>query len=75
MNFKEVIDALEFLKEDDVPKSLTQKIEKIIIMLKNNNESEQIRLHKLETFLEELSNDVSLQPFIRTQVYHIISLL
>ena len=76
MEFQEVIDALEMLKGDvGIPKNLKIKINNIIKILNNSEEDKEIRGHKAEAILEETSNDNALQPFVRTQIYQIISLL
>lgn len=76
MDFNEVKEALEMLKEEEgIPKSLKTKVDNIITILNNEEEAQEIRVHKVEAILDEISSDSSLQPFIRTQIYHIISLL
>lgn len=76
MEFQEVINALEMLKEEvGIPKNLKTKINTIISILNNSEEDKEIRCHKAEAILSEVSNDNALQPFIRTQIYQIISLL
>ncbi len=75
MEFENIIESLEMLKEDvGIPKNLKIKINNIISILNSKEESEEIRCHKAEAILEEASNDSSLQPFIRTQIYQIVSL-
>ena len=76
MEFDEVIEALEMLKEDvGIPKNLKIKIDEIIVILNNEEEAKEIRSHKAESILEDISSDSSLQSFIRTQIYQIMSLL
>ena len=75
MEFQEVIEALEMLKEEvGIPKNFRIKINNIIKILNNSEEDKEIRSHKAEAILEETSNDNALQPFVRTQIYQIISL-
>ena len=76
MEFDEVIEALAMLKEDvGIPKNLKIKIDEIIVILNNEEEAKEIRSHKAESILEDISSDSSLQSFIRTQIYQIMSLL
>ncbi len=76
MEFAEVIEALKMLKQEvGIPKNLKSKIDNIILILTNEDESQETRVHKSEAILDEISNDSSLQPFIRTQIYQIVSLL
>jgi len=76
MFFDEIIDSLEMVKEEvGIPKNLKQKINEIINILLDEKESEEIRSHKAEALLEEISDDNSLQAFVRTQIYQVISLM
>ena len=76
MTFSQVLDSLEMLKEDvGIPKNLKLKINNIIQILNNKEESEETRAHKCCSILDEISEDNSLQPFVRTQIYQIVSLL
>jgi uncharacterized protein (UPF0147 family) len=75
MAFEQVKKGLEMLKEEvGIPKSLKSKVDQIIIILNNSKDSEETRSHKAEAILSEVSNDSALQPFVRTQIYQIISL-
>ena len=76
MEFDQIIDSLEMIKEDvGIPKNLKLKIDKIKSILNNKDEEIEIRTHKAGVILDEISNDSSIQPFIRTQIYQIVSLL
>ncbi len=76
MEFAEVIDALKMLKQEiGIPKNLKLKVDNIIIILNNQEESKETRSHRVGVILDEISNDTSLQSFVRTQIYHIVSLL
>ena len=76
MEFDEVIEALEMLKEEvGIPKGLKIKFDEIIAILNNEQEAKEIRSHKVGAILEDISSDSSLQSFIRTQIYQIMSLL
>jgi len=78
MESKELSTAKELLselKEDNtVPRNVRGKIESMISNL--NDESEvQIKVSKVLSELEVISDDVNLQPYIRTQIWDVVSLL
>jgi len=76
MSFSEVIESLKILKDDvGIPKNLKSKIDNLINILNNEEESKEIRAHKCCAILDEISEDSLLQPFVRTQIYQIVSLL
>lgn len=70
-----VITSLSEIKEDiTVPKNVRSKIESIIVTLKEDIELS-IKINKTLNDLDELSNDVNLQSYTRTQIWNAISLL
>ena len=70
-----VIAGLGEIKEDiAVPRNVRMKIESVIATL--NEETElSIRVNKTLNELDEISNDVNLQQYTRTQIWNAISLL
>ena len=73
--FSGIIDALMDLKNDTgVPKNLKTKIMDMLENLKCC-EDNSITVNKLLGELEEISSDINLQPFVRTQLYNISSML
>ena len=70
-----VITGLSEIKEDvTVPRNVRTKIESVLNTLKEDIELS-IRINKTLSELDEISNDVNLQPYTRTQVWNAISLL
>ena len=62
--------------QDDVtvPRNVRTKIELVIGTLKEDIELS-IKVNKTLNELDEISNDVNLQPYTRTQIWNAISLL
>lgn len=70
-----VINGLAELQEDvTVPRNVRLNIQSIISHLKAEIELP-IRLNKALNDLGEIANDVNLQPYTRTQIWNIISIL
>lgn len=70
-----VVSALEELKNDNtVPKNIKVKIEAIMVSLKENKEVS-IRINKALDELDEISDNNNIQPYTRTQIWNIVSLL
>jgi len=70
-----VIDSLEELRHDNtVPKNIKQKIDDIIAALKNGEELS-IMVNRTLNDLDEISDNNNIQPYTRTQIWNIVSLL
>ena len=67
--------ALSEIGEDlTIPKNVRGKVIGIIELL--NHESEvPIRINRALDQLEDIANDVNIQPYTRTQVWNVISIL
>lgn len=75
MELQEVMDSLKELEEDSsIPKNTKQKIEKIIFEL-NGDVDISLKVNKCQATLDEISNDINLPTFIRTQIWSIASML
>jgi uncharacterized protein len=75
---EEIIQALTNLKEDEgVPKNVRSKIDLIISDLKDDKiESDlSMKVGKSLHNLDEISEDLNLPPFIRTQIWNVSSML
>ncbi len=71
----EIIQALTNLKEDDgVPKNVRSKIDTIISDLKDETDLSN-KVGKSLHNLDEISEDLNLPPFIRTQIWNVSSML
>lgn len=72
---KDIIDVLTELKKDSsVPRNVKEKIESAIEILLEEDEAS-IKTHKALHELEEVADDVNLQPFTRTQIWNVVSML
>ncbi len=70
-----VIQQLEELKGDNtVPKNVKQKVTEILEVL-SQEEDFSISISRVQNDLEEMANDTNMQPFTRTQIYNIISMM
>ncbi len=71
----ETVQALTILKDEEgVPKNVRIKLESILTIL--NEESEpSLKIGKSLHILEEISEDLNLPSFIRTQVWNVSSML
>ena len=70
-----VISSLSEIHEDvTVPRNVRAKIESIISALKEEVELS-IKINKALNELDELSSDVNLQAYTRTQIWNIMSVL
>ena len=74
-NMVNVIDALTELKDDHaVPRNVKTKIESIIILLNDETETS-IKISRALHEMEEISEDVNMQSYTRTQLFNVVSLL
>ena len=72
---KEIIELLNELKKDtSIPKNVKDRIDSTVLILKDEEEIA-IKINKALHELDEVANDANLQPFTRTQIWNIVSLL
>jgi uncharacterized protein (UPF0147 family) len=70
-----IIEAIAELQEDStIPKNIKSKLHTISEMLKQE-EDQRMVLNKALDQLGELSDDVNIQPYTRTQLWNIVSML
>jgi uncharacterized protein (UPF0147 family) len=70
-----VVEALVMLKNDTgVPKNIKAKITVLIEEINGNNDRSMV-VNKMLSELEDISSDINLQPFVRTQLFNISSML
>ena len=68
-----VVCGLDEVQEDaTVPRNVRMVIQNIIVTLKADTELS-IKVNKALSELVEIANDVNLQPYMRTQIYNIMS--
>ena len=70
-----IIEILEELKTDSsVPRNVKEKIGNTIVALKEKNDLK-LRINKALHELDEIADDANLQPYTRTQIWNVVSLL
>ena len=73
--FESIIEALdEMQNEQGVPKNVKSGIADTISTLKEQSEP-QIKINKALNLLEEIADDHNMQPYTRTQLFNVVSLL
>jgi uncharacterized protein (UPF0147 family) len=72
-----IIEALQELANDStVPRNIKMKVEAVISILKDDKEADaNIKVNKALSELDEISDDTNIQPFTRTQIWNIASML
>lgn len=65
----------ELLEDSTVPKNVKSKIQEIIGSLNDNKTDLSLRINKALNVLDEISDDNNIQPYTRTQIWNIASLL
>ena len=71
-----VVEALNNLLEDStIPKNVKIKIQNSINVLKDEKTDVSLKVNKALDELEELGEDVNLEPYTRTQLWNISSML
>lgn len=74
-SFNEIKSALNMLKNDEgLPRNIKAKIDIILSSLDEDCELT-MKVGKSLHMLDEISEDMNIQPFIRTQVWNVSSLL
>jgi uncharacterized protein len=72
---EEIVQALTNLKEDEgVPKNVRSKIDLIIHELKDESDLS-MKISKSLHNLDEISEDLNLPSFVRTQIWNVSSML
>ncbi len=75
MPIPQVVDSLKELSEDStIPKNIKLKLSTVIEILNDPRENS-IKVSKALHELEDVVDDSNLQPYSRTQVWQIISML
>jgi uncharacterized protein (UPF0147 family) len=75
MKLEGVIEALVMLKNDQgVPKNIKARINSLLDEL-NTTDDSSMMVNKLLSELDDISGDINLQPFVRTQIFNISSML
>ena len=71
----DIITVLNELRDDNtLPKNIRQKVERIIALLSENKEAS-LKISSALNELDDISNDTNIQPYTRTQLWNVSSLL
>ena len=74
-DLQDIIDVLKELESDNtVPRNIKTSVQNTIKALKSEGESS-IKINKALHQLEEVSDDTNMQPYTRTQIWNIVSML
>lgn len=72
----QITQQLEDLANDRrVPRNVRATIIEAISVLKDEKESESVRLNTVISIMDEVSNDTNLQSYTRTQIWAVVSML
>jgi uncharacterized protein (UPF0147 family) len=72
---QQVIFALKELEQDvSTPRNVKVKIASTLKVLSGNSETS-IKVSKALHELEDIADDINMQPYTRTQIFNIVSLL
>ncbi|NTV24496.1 MAG: hypothetical protein HGA85_09125 [Nanoarchaeota archaeon] len=72
---KDIMDLLKELSDDNtVPRNVKTKLDTVSQALGDKTDIS-LRVNKALSILEEISDDNNIQPYTRTQVWNIISML
>ena len=72
-----IVESLQELAHDNtVPRNVKSKVEEVINILKDENgEDISMKINKVLSTLDEISDDTNLQSYTRTQIWNIASML
>ncbi len=75
-SIEEIVYQLNELKNDRfVPRNVKSMIDEAIRELQKEDEDLDVKLNTAISILEEVSNDVNIKPFTRTQVWSVVSMI
>ncbi|MBU1199654.1 MAG: UPF0147 family protein [Nanoarchaeota archaeon] len=66
----------EIIEDQTLPKNIKAKLSQIVAELKETEDKDvHLKADQCINELEDISSDVNLQPFVRTQIWSIVSML
>lgn len=75
MSIENSVIKLSELKEDTMtPKGMKNKLSETIQILKGEEE-DTIKINKVLGILDEISSENNVQPYVRTQIWNVVSIL
>lgn len=75
MDFQDIIEMLQEIQEDRVPKNVSKQVDDIIACLSNEETEDTTKIHKTLSILDDIANDVNVASHIRTMFWNITSIL
>ena len=76
VNLSDVRDALnEMIDDATVPKNVKLKLNSTLQALSDENEDVSLRINKALNELDELTDDINIESFTRTQLWNVVSML
>ena len=76
MDLNNILASLSDLKEDKrVPRNVRTSLNETFEELMDNEENITVKLNTAISLLDEVNNDTNIQPFTRTQIWNIVSML
>ncbi|MBW6461983.1 MAG: UPF0147 family protein [DPANN group archaeon] len=76
MELDNIVTALTEIKDDKrVPRNVRSSLQETIGELTCENENISIKLNTAISILDDINNDTNIQPFTRTQIWNIVSML
>lgn len=74
MSFDRAEDLMKMVLEDTgTPRTVREKLSKMLAYLEREDLDSQTKVNTVQSELEEISADVNIPPFVRTQIYGISS--
>lgn len=75
-NLKEVIKLLSVLEEDTtVPKNVKEGVKEVKEILTEKKKDMSLKVNKALHILEEITSDMNMEPYTRTQLLNVVSSL
>lgn len=73
---EEIVSLLKDLQEDNtVPRNVKLKLQEMQRELESDDGDLSLKINKILSEVEEISNDINLPMFIRTQIWNLTSML
>ena len=75
-NVEKIIEHLKQLQKDStIPRNVKSKFDEMTRLLSNKKEEYGLRINKALNVIEGISEDANLQPYTRTQIWNVASML
>jgi len=75
IDFEPIIEELNFIKEEGVPRNVKDNIDLIIVYLNDSSAEESTKINKALTILDDVANDINLASHSRTSFWNLSSML